>query len=69
MNKKTERFLKWFQELNDDDQSDAIDLVYDEFKVRGMVEGFVGLSPEQRSELFGRLGIPKTIQETLFKVE
>ena len=59
MNQKTDRFLRWFQELNDDDQSDAIDLVYDEFKVRGMVEGFVDLSPEQRSELFGRLGIPK----------
>ena len=69
MNKKTERFLKWFQELNDDDQSDAIDLVYDEFKVRGMVEGLVDLSPEQRSELFGRLGIPKSVQETLFKIK
>ena len=69
MNQKTDRFLRWFHELNDDDQSDAIDLVYDEFKVRGMVEGFVDLSPEQRSELFGRLGIPKGVQEALFKVK
>ena len=67
MNEKTNHFLRWFQELDDDDQSDAIDLVYDEFKVRGMVEGVSGLSPEQRNELFGRLGIPKSVQEKLFE--
>ena len=67
MNEKTNRFLRWFQELDDDDQSDAIDLVYDEFKVRGMVEGVSGLSSEQRNELFGRLGIPKSVQEKLYE--
>jgi len=67
MNEKTNRFLRWFQELDDDDQSDAIDLVYDEFKVRGMVEGVSSLSPEQRNELFGRLGIPKSVQEKLYE--
>lgn len=65
MEEKSKLFLRWFTDLTDDDQSDVIDLVYDEFKVRGMVEGFVKLSKEQRNDLFERLGIPRDIQEKL----
>ena len=35
MNEKSSLFLKWFNGLGESDQSDVIDLVYDEFKVRG----------------------------------
>ena len=65
MNEKSKLFLNWFNDLADGDQSDVIDLVYDEFKVRGIVEGFAKLTKEQRNDLFERLGIPADIQEKL----
>jgi|TARA_X000000950_G_scaffold118112_1_gene147941 hypothetical protein len=65
MNEKSKLFLKWFNDLSDDDQSEAIDLVYDEFNVRVIVEGFAKLTKEQRNDLFKRLGIPGDIQENL----
>ena len=66
MNEKTNLFLKWFNDLDESDQSDVIDLAYDEFKVRGLVEGFTNLSPEQRDHLFERLQIPRDVQDKLF---
>ena len=66
MNEKSNLFLKWFNGLGESDQSDVIDLVYDEFKVRGLVEGFISLSPEQRDHLFERLQIPREVRDKLF---
>ena len=66
MNEKSNLFLKWFNGLGQSDQSDVIDLVYDEFKVRGLVEGFTSLSPEQRDHLFERLQIPREVRDKLF---
>ena len=66
MNEKSNLFLKWFNNLGESDQSDVIDLVYDEFKVRGLVEGFTSLSPEKRDHLFERLQIPRDIRDKLF---
>ena len=45
---------------------DPVDLVYDEFKVRVLVEGFSCLSPEQREHLFDRLQIPTVVRDKLF---
>ena len=65
MNEKSKLFVKWFNDLSDDEQSEVIGLVYDEFKVRGIVEGFAKLTKEKRNDLFDRLGIPGDIQEKL----
>ena len=62
---KTASFLRWFNGLTQNDQSDVIDLVYDEFKVRRLVDGFLGLTPEQRHQLFDRLQIPRDISDKL----
>ena len=67
LNNKTSAFLEWFNGLNQVDQSDVIDLVYGEFKVRGLVDGFKQLSASQRNLLFDRLHVPREVCDNLFE--
>ena len=55
---KLEKFLSWFQSLNEADQDELMQLVYSEHKIKDVVRTFATMPQNQRQVVFQRLGLP-----------
>ena len=58
---KLEKFLTWFQSLNEADQEELMQLVYSEHKIKDVVRTFSTMPQNQRQVVFQRLGLPNDL--------
>ena len=58
---KLENFVTWFMSLAELDQSEIMDMAYNEHKVRDMVRNFSSMPVDQRKTVFQRLGLPNEL--------